>query len=195
MAEAKNRSRILILSHLAQFSLQRRIGDQPYSGLRDMAFHDGNTQPGDLVSLQSAPASKWYLGWLVSRQWPEGYACEQYTVESIEDGELCNWHNVSLIYYNREQVRQHPEWRWTDAQHEFFDRWKNVCYKEKDAYMYLPVQPLFDGDWVELSVRVRFGFSDTIIRKNWPNWRKVTKKMMGEFYDQASKDLANEKAA
>jgi hypothetical protein len=195
MTEAKNRSRILILSYIASLSLQRRIGGQPYSGLATAAFHDGPAQPGDLVALVSAPASKWYLGWLISKQWPDGHACEEYTIESIEDGELCNWSNVSLVYYDRETIREAPQWRWTDAQHEFKDRWWNVSYKEKDAYIYLPVQPLFDGDWVELSVRVRHSFSKTVIRKSFPNWKKVTKKMMGEFYDAASAEIAAEKPA
>lgn len=73
MSEPKNKSRILILSHMAQFSLLRRHEGQIYSGLSDMAFHSGAVEPGDLVALQSAPASKWYLGWLVEKKWPEGY--------------------------------------------------------------------------------------------------------------------------
>ncbi len=194
---AKSRSRILILSHIAEFSLLRRYGDHVFSGLRDMAFRGGNTDgaavPGDLVALQSAPPSKWYLGWLIEKKWPEGYDSEVFTIESIEDGQLCEWNNVSLTYYDRSQVREHPEWRWTDAQHEFKDRWWSVCYKERDAYIYLPLPPVFDGDFVELGVRVRFSISETIIRRGFPNWRKTTKKMMREFYDAASEELKSEK--
>lgn len=197
MAEAKNKARLQILGYLAQFSLQRRIGGQVYGGLKDCAF-EGDTQdaiPGDLVALQSAPFGKWYLGWLISKEWPEGWAGEQYLIESIEDGELCNWSNVGLIHYNRETVRNHPEWRWTDAQFDFKERWWNVCYKDKDAYIYLPTMPVFDDKGVELGVRVRFGISQTVIREHFPNWRKVTKKMMAEFYDTASAALQAEKKA
>jgi hypothetical protein len=188
MAEAKNRSRILILSHIAQFSLARRFGKIVYGGLSDMAFEaaDGNVQPGDLIAIQSAPPSKWYLGWLVSKQWPEGHSCEQYSIESIEDGEICNWSNVGLAYYNREQISSHPEWRWTDAQHKFNDRWRKACDKERDAYIYLPMQPIFDnGGGVTLKTRTRHGMNDIRPERHFENWRKTTVKMMLEFYDEA----------
>lgn len=199
MAETKTHSRLLILSHIAQFSLARRYGDHVTGGLRNMAFVSGgaderDARPGDLVAIQSAGPSKWYLGWLVSRQWPEGHACEQYTIESIEDGELCNWSNVGLIYYDRSQVEGHPEWRWTDRQHEFRARWDHVCYKECDAYIYPPMFPKFGPDnEVELGVRVRFGLSPSTVTKRFADWRRVTKKQMREFYEAASAELAAEK--
>lgn len=197
MAEAKNRSRILILSYLAQFSLQRRFGDVPYGGLRDCAFEgdSDDVAPGDLVALSSVSPSKWYLGWLTEKTWPEGWACEQYTIESIEDGELCNWTNVGMSHYNRKTVGEHPEWRWTDAQHEFKDLWWSVCYKEKDAYMHLPMNPVFDGDAVQLAVRARHSFSETIVRHDFVNWRKTTKKMMASFYDDAKAQFDAERPA
>lgn len=194
----KLRARLLILSHIAQFSLQRRIGGQIYGGLKDMAFQDSgmgaqDAVPGDLVALQSAAPSKWYLGWLISRERPEGWHDEQYTIESIEDGELCNWSNVSLIYYDRSQVSGHPEWRWTDRQHQFNDRWKRVCYKDRDAYIYLPIQPAFHQDGsVTLGTRTRFGLDDTRPTRLFPDWRKVTKATMLAFYDEA---VAQAKAA
>ena len=185
----KSRAKILILSHLAQFSLQRRIGNLPYSGLADMAFESGgfgdaNVHPGDLVALQAAPPSKWYLSWLVSTQTPAGWIGPQYTLESIEDGTLCNWSNVSLVYYNREQVRDHPEWRWTDRQHQFNDRWLRVCRKERGAFIHLPVQAKFEDDAVILQVRLRYGIREDLPPRRFGNWRKTTKKMMLEYYDE-----------
>lgn len=190
MPETKTRARLLILNHIVQFSLARRYGDHVTGGLRDMAFVSGSSEtsiPGDLVALQSAPSSKWYLGWLISKQWPEGHACEQYTIESIEDGELCNWSNVGLIFYDRSQIQNHPEWRWTDQQHEFNSRWFRVCKDERDAYIYLPVQAEFDqeGSGVLLRTRTRFAMDDTVPERYFDNWRKVTKAMMLEFYDAA----------
>lgn len=200
MAERKDRSRILIMHNLVEFSLQRWIGDHPYPGSKDMSFHGtsfggADAIPGDLVALQSAPPGKWYLGWLIETKRPEGYACDVHTIESIEDGAFCDWSNVGLLYYDRKMVKDHPEWRWTDAQHEFKDRWWRACYKTRDAYIHLPIHPAFDGDSVELGVRVRFSFSSTVIRKTFPNWRKTTIKMMLEFYDAASAELKAEKPA
>lgn len=172
-----------------------RYGDQVYRGLPDMAFRAGEkeAEPGDLVAVQSASPSKWYLGWLIEKNWPEGYACEVYTIESIEDGQLCDWWNVGLIYYDRSQTQSHPEWRWTDGQHKFKDRWWRACFKDRDAYMHLPLYPKFEGDTVELGVRFRHGFRSTVIRKRFPNWRKTTIKMMLDFYDAASAELTAER--
>lgn len=183
----KSRAKILLLSHIAQFSLATCYGGHVYGGLSDMAFHNGERDaiPGDLVAPKSAPSTKWYLSWLISKQWPEGHACEQYTLESIEDGELCDWSNIGLIYYDRSQVKSHPEWRWTDEQHEFNDRWKKVCYKDRDAYIYLPTQAVFDGDAVTLGNRTRYGFDDSRPSKRFERWKSVTKKQMLEFYDAA----------
>lgn len=187
----KLRARQLILSHIAQFSLMRSYGRQIYGGSSDFAFHglcmdSSDVLPGDLVAIQSARPSKWYLGWLVSKQRPEGWSDDQFTIESIEDGELCNWSNIGLIYYDRSQISGHPEWRWSDKQHAFNDRWNRVCYGERDAYIYLPIQATFlDDDGVELSTRTRYGLDDTRPTRRFENWRKVTKAMMLAFYDDA----------
>ena len=196
MSEPKSRARLSILSNIAQFSLQRYNGAHPYSGSRDMSFQGGHyfgeeCQVGDLVALQSAPTSKWYLSWLRKvTHYPGG---NEYLLESIEDGALCNWSNVSLIYLDRSWVANHPGWQWTDRQHQFNDRWLRVCHKERDAWMYLPTPARFDGDAVELGVRVRYGLSDTRINRRFDNWRKTTKKLMLAFYDEAAAELKAEK--
>lgn len=185
MPEPKNRSRILLLSHICQFSLTRRYGDQVYGGLKDMAFRE-NRSPriGSLVSLSSAPASKWYLSWVA------GVSGDTYTLESIEDGELCNWSNVGIYEYDRSQIDNHPEWRWADKQHGFKDRWWRACYKTRDAYVYRPIYPTFyeDGS-VEIGVRVIHGIDPRVIRKTFPNWKKVRASDMLEFYDAAVAEL------
>lgn len=195
----KSRARLLILNHVVQFSLQRMIGEHSYGGLHDMCFHGGGfgedrAIPGDLVALQSAPVSKWYLGWLIETQHKEN-DYEHWSIESIEDEQVCDWTNVSLLYYDRSQVKAHPEWRWTDAQHEFNDRWRKVCYDERDAYIYLPVQAVFEDDAVVLGVRVRFGIDEERPTRAFDNWKKTTKAMMLEFYDAAVAQLKKPKAA
>lgn len=183
----KNRARILILNFITQFSLSKEFGDgRSFGGLKSFnASYEQKAVPGDLVALQAAPATKWYLSWLVSRQWPEGHACEQYTLESIEDGELCDWSNVGLMYYDREEVELHPEWRWTDEQHEFNDRWLRSCRKERDAYMHVPLMAQFSGDGVTLGLRTRWSLYGYKPSKTWDNWKKVTIKQMLQFYDDA----------
>lgn len=189
----KERSRLLILNYLAQFSLQRRIGHQVYSGALDLCFEldVGRVGPkiGDLVALQSAPYTKWYLSWYCG-QTDDG---KQHVLESIEDGELCNWSNVSFVIYDRENVAHHPEWRWTDRQHEFNGRWLRVCRDKRDAYIYLPMQVEFEGDAVTLGVRVRHGLDERRPKETFPNWRKLTKAQMLAFYD-AQVEVLSKKA-
>jgi len=181
----KSRSRILILSHIAQFSLGRECGGMEYAGLRDMRFRETYTPAvGSLVALSAAPPSKHYLSWVhdVAKH-DGGY---EYGLESIEDGEIVNWSNVGIWEYDRKQTDTHPEWRWTDKQHEFSDKWRKVCYQDRDAYMTLPTSPIFgDGFSVTVGTRTRFSLSDHAPEKTFDDWRKVTKAMLLEFYDDA----------
>ena len=193
----KNRSRVLILSHISQFSLGCDSGGFPYAGLKDMRFHfceDGASTPviGDLVALHSAPPSKWYLGWLQGIAKAPDHFGTKYAIESLEDGEVCDWSNVGLRYYDRSQVSHHPEWRWDDQQHEFNDRWKRVCYKERDAHWYLPKQVAFDQDsGVTLGVRVRHTPEVIPFETHFSAWKKLTKRDMLKAYDDAVAHLAS----
>lgn len=182
----KNRARLSILYHISQFALACKHGDSQCGASSDWHFNYTTTPiPGDLVALRSAALNKWHLSWLVERTWPEGNSCETYLLESIEDGELCNWSNVSLLAFNRQTRMDHLEWRWTDEQYAFNDRWRRACYKKRDAYIYLPTQAEFDGTSVTIGVRVRFGMTDARPIQTFPNWKRVTVKQMLEFYDGA----------
>lgn len=186
----KERSRILILSAIAQFSLSRTFGDQrTHGGLLEYSFIETRApSPGTLVALQAAPSSKWYLSWVVSCGWPENHACMEYALESIEDGEICNWSNVSVWAMPRTTTDGHPEWRWTDKQHEFNDRWTRLCHKDRNAHSYLPCRAKFydDGKNVSVELRSRFNFDETFHPNRWfDDWRKVTDAELLAFYDEA----------
>lgn len=184
----KTRARTLILSHIAKFSLQRYFGTHPYRGSSDMSFQDDQNPPdGSLIALSSAPPSKWYLAWLHEvKRHPHGDA--SYLLESIDDGELVWWNNVGVQVYDQSQIAAHPEWRWTDAQHAFNDKWMRACFKGRDAYMHLPMQPEFSagGSGVVLRMRTRHNFDEARYEKHFPNWKKLTKKAMLEFYDEGT---------
>jgi len=148
-------------------------------------------QVGDLVSLQSAPVSKWYLSWLKEIDPNDGWP--KYLLESIEDGALCWWGNVGLSYYDRERI-DNPIWHWDDAQYAFDDRWRKVC-RRNNAYIVLPIIPDFHGDGsVTLDVRIRFGLSDFHNPKTFKNWKRVTMKMMDEYYKESFEKNESEKA-
>lgn len=191
----KERSRLLILHHIAQFSLGRRFPDgSPWPTSEDWCFRPtDDPTPGSLVALQSAPLSKWYISWFIEKSHPKGWIADKYTLESIEDGQLCDWNNVSFLQFNKKTTDEHPEWRWTDEQHEFNDRWKRACFKKRNAYIYLPCIANFIGEQVELGVRMRWGLGEAPPTKIFPNWRKCRIKDMLEFYDASTADSKRSK--
>lgn len=182
---SKNRARISILSELLSF---------PTINQKDWnkgASLDPEVKTGDLVSLCSAPSTQWYLSWFIESRIKNGFT--EYLLESIEDGELCWWTNVGLNVYDRERVDDRPSWKWNDKQFAFNDRWMKVC-KRNGAYIVLPVTPKFnEDDSVELNVRVRFGFSDYTNPVTFPNWKKLTMKMMDKYYTTCVKEFNIEK--
>lgn len=191
---AKNRSRILILSHIAQFSLGREVGGVEYSGLKGSRFRESEEPAiGSLVAVSAAPPSKWYLSWMhetIRHYYDDGRRYErEFLLESIEDGELCKWGNVSLWEYDKSQVYSHPEWRWTDEQHFFNDKWRRYCLKERDAYIVLPTQAVFSENYVvTVGTRTRYGIDDHRPVTTFKDWRKVTKSQLLAFYDKSVAD-------
>lgn len=203
--DTKQKARIEILSYVLSTCITRRYGigrenlSPGYRGFTSTGFSDDRAVAGDLVILQSAPASKWAIGWLLSVDesnpgWP------RYLIESLDDGAQAWWDNVGVDYLDREIVSNSPQWRWTDRQWAFRDRWTRLCYKAKNAHIVRPMQPEFGrGYEVTLGTRTSYGFDDIRPSRTFPDWRKVTKAMMAQCYDDcvAERDqiLAERKAA
>lgn len=181
----KFRAKISILSKLLSF---------PLSNQRDWNsdFFNKDIQVGDLVSLNCAPPSKWYVSWVREIECKyRGY--ERYLLESVEDGELCWWTNVGISVYSREIVKQHPEWKWNNKQFAFNDRWNKV-FSRNDAFWVLPTWPYFDnGNLVTLNVRIRYGLDGFENPKTFSNWKKLTMKEMEEYYRECVGKYEKEK--
>jgi hypothetical protein len=188
--DTRNRARLEILNYITNFCLTHVWGEGVgrrgslhgfVSDIRD----EEPPQVGDLVTLQSAPTTKWYLSWLREIDTGDSSFTTRYLLESIEDGDLCWWANVGIDHLEREEVREHASWRWTDRQFAFKDRWWKVCFQDRDAYITLPIYPVFGDDYsVTLGTRTRHGFDDHAPRKTFPDWRKLTKAQMAAFYDE-----------
>ena len=182
----KARARDEIMFYMLQFELgvRRASGDVYSHGKGFMHEYSGEKAvSGDLILLTSIRMPRWSLCWLHdTRDSGTNYLCE-----SVETGELCWWSNVGVRIFDRETVSYHPEWRWSDRQHEFNDRWDRVCRRDHNAYITLPVPASFgDGYEVTLATRTRYGLNDERPSQTFPDWRKVTKKMMGEFYQRCA---------
>lgn len=172
----KNRARISILSELLSFAT-----------IRNKDWEEDRLPPvGSLVAMSSAPTSKWYLSWVIEIDNREGYP--RYLLESIEDGVQCWWTNVGINKFNPQRIKERPEWRWTDKQFTLRDRWRRVL-KEADAYIVLGGDFDFKTDGsLYISLRIRHNFDPSFnYNKTFPDWKKVTIKMMSEFYDAGCK--------
>jgi hypothetical protein len=79
-------------------------------------------------------------------------------------------------------------WKWHDGQFAFYDRWLKVARRNK-AYIILPVLPDFTEDGsVTLNVRVRFNLSGYRNPQTFPDWKKLTMKMMDEYFKRCVRE-------
>lgn len=182
-AKRKDKARISILGEIMQFpSINKWVS----------CYFEFTPQVGDLVAMNCVSNTKFYMSWLREIDPNDGWP--KYLLESIEDGELCWWSNVGISYYDREIVKNRPQWKWTNEQFDFSSRWNRVCRKN-DAYIVLPLQAVFtDNGGVTLDVRIRFGLDEYHNPATFENWKKVTMKMMDEYYKKSS-DEYNRKSA
>lgn len=188
-----NRARIEILNYILSFSTNHYYGQEKkgYTNTSidiEKAFRGGystDKRPpiGSLVVLLAAPFTKYYLSWYI--QCEEGGLGGRFLLKSIEDGSLCWWTNVAFKWYPLEESNKHPQWKWSDKQFEFWDRWRRAC-KRRDAYITLGVMPQFTDDGgVILATRERYDLSPYKAERKFDNWKKVKFKDMLEFYDYA----------
>lgn len=188
----KSIARLEILNYMFKFCLSRRYNGES----KNVGGHDNDyfvpyfscgmlPQKGDLVALSSvSTTTEWYLSWYLD--FMPGCDCfsNVHVLESIDNGNLCNWSNVSFYVMNRDIVDKNPQWKWTDKQFEFKKRWFKTCNKNTD-YITSPCLPVFgDRFKVVLSTRKKYGFGDGA-QHVFNDWRKVTIKDMVNFYDSS----------
>ncbi len=172
----KNRARIEILSDLLSF---------PTISQKDWSNLSGNVCIGDLISLTSAPPSKWYVSWVRDIKKENGWT--SYLLESIDDESLCWWSNVGINVYNRERTNNNPDWQWNDKQFSFCDRWYKIA-KRHNSYIVLPVTPKFNkNESVTLDIRIRYSLNDFRCPETFPDWKKLTMKQMNTYYNNCVK--------
>lgn len=186
MADTYINARRMILSDVLQFYITSKWEDRNSPAIRGFIpsgwASTEPVQPGDLIIMSAAPASKWAIGWL--RMIEQGTDGRRYLIESLEDGEVCWWTNIGLSYMPRDDIKQ--QYRWSDRQFAFNKRW--VCL-DREASPSIRVQMCqFDRGaavaekGVTISIRQRWGSheSDAIppITRHFPNYRKVTIPML-----------------
>lgn len=177
VSKIKYRAKIDILGEIMQFpSVNKWVS----------SYSDNDIRIGDLVAMNCVANTKYYLSWLREIDHNDGWT--KYLLESVEDGSMGWWSNVGISYYDRDIVANRPQWKWSDDQFIFSDRWNRVCRKN-DAYIVLPRMAVFsEGGEVTLDVRIRFGLNDYHNPVTFDNWKKVTMKMMDEYYKRSYAD-------
>lgn len=183
-AETYNRARLEIMSTILPSGLCKNYGNSVYAKPFDDKYAVISPQKyppiGSLVVLFCAPASKWYMSWMMGIEegdWPK------FLLKSIEDGELCRWENVSFFHFPIELTDINDHWKWSDRKYEFKDRWFRACGRLND-YINVPCYPEFscENNSVILRTRKRFGIGDGAEPKTFPDWRKVKSSEMEEYY-------------
>jgi hypothetical protein len=183
-----------LVDYLMHFCVSRIYGadnaaqDQPrtfggHSGFVSMELTgDPTLQEGDLVLLSGHRQPKWRMGWLRTvRNLPIG---AEYMVHSVMgDGEVASFTNVSVSYFHRPTLKQHPEWRWTNEQHGMADEWIQTILAERQTSLIVPMQPVFLGDSVTLKARARFGLDEFKPSITLADFRSLTKADLLSCYD------------
>jgi len=192
--DTRNTSRIEILNFVVGFCSVKYYGENQFATCKkENSFHstgfDKQLPPiGSLCRVEFSKSTKWYLGWLKKIKDGNNRFDMQYLIESIEDGSLCWWSNISISHLPLETTDKFPEWKWTDKQWDFKKRWWNACYKKRDAYIIRPMFPVFNDDG-SVVLKFRQMFSNGIFtERKIDNWKKATVKEMVEFYDYSYKE-------
>lgn len=196
-----NKARTLILSDVLSFYITRDWGDRKTPSINGFTPADWSggvqPQPGDLVILSSAPATKWTIGWLRAIDSNNGYT--RYLIESLEDGEACWWSNVGLSLMPRDQIRE--RYRWSDKQFAFNARWMRLFKTANGAIRFNEcafTTGVVAGNAVTIGIRGYWDFADENppppITRQFDDYRKVTVAMLKSALAEMEADYGTREA-
>lgn len=149
----------------------------------DLAGGEDALKPGDLLLISGHRRLEFRMGWL--KQVRVACCGTEYLVQStMGEGQIDWLHNVEVSFFHRPTLEQHPEWRWTNEQHQLADRWMETVTQCRDTRLIAPVIPVFWGDSVRLKARGRFGISDFIPEKTITDFRELTQEDLLLAFDE-----------
>lgn len=172
----------LIMGFIAQSCVSTRFQDgepcgEKYSFIR--ATPENPVRIGDLVIMDALKGSEWHFSWVMNTLESNDNRGTVHTLRSVETGRENDFHWVALSYLDRAAIALFPEFRWTDRQIAFGERWRDVCSQEFDPHRIEASDvDFFEDGRVVLGIRsVSRGnhFSQSITLKNW---QKVTRREM-----------------
>lgn len=113
------------------------------------AYYD--LQVGDLCLVVGHFSKDFRLCWF------KGYVPDQdpdrpiFVLQSAKTGDVREWAKVGISPLNRFTLSRHPEWRFTNRQHEIADLWADVT-TETGSVQFRGLTPIFDGDIIVLTL-------------------------------------------
>ncbi|MFP3645190.1 hypothetical protein [Paraburkholderia sp. SIMBA_054] len=183
-----------LVDYLLHFCVSRIYGEDNASQQQPRTFggHTGwvslelNGDPalieGDLLLLAGHKQPKWRMAWLKKVR-KSGMSAEYLAQSVMGDGEQTWMSNVEVSHFHRPTLAQHPEWRWTNEQHQFADTWINVVSEHRNTQLIAPMMPVFLGDSVTLKARARFGLEDSKPSITLPDFRSISSEELLQCYD------------
>lgn len=144
-------------------------------------LHNVEIPIGSLCLLDCAPFSKFYLSWYLGEK--DG----EYYLQSIEDHSVARWVNAVIHPFPLEMTEGCPQFRYSDRQFSFQDRWENAV--KKNNYWLVPLYSIFNEENEEVTLRLRRKFEDEVFECTLPSWRKASNNDLKEAVEK----IVNEK--
>jgi hypothetical protein len=164
-------------AHPQTFGAHAGFVSTDLSGQRDVLHK------GDLLLLTGHRDPKWRMAWL--NQVKSSHRGTEYLVQSTcGEGEVTWIDNIDIAFFHRPTLKLHPEWRWTNEQHQLADQWMECVMANRDTRLIAPMMPVFFGDSVRLNARGRFGISDFKPSKTISDFRELTQHSLLSIYDE-----------
>lgn len=186
-----------LVDYLLQFSMSRvRSGelDKPYpathGGLEGFGYEFDDVQIDDLVLVSAMQVPDFRLSWVLQTRNAGGG--NEYLLRSAKTGEEIWWSNVGLAVFHRATRIKHADWRWTNEQVNFSDRWFQAA-SDCDEYMVRPMMPEFGAgtdELVTIKTRARHNFTDYKAQRTFA-WKLVNDQDLRDYYrsmEQEHKD-------
>jgi hypothetical protein len=158
----------------------------------DLVNEQEALRPGDLLLISNHRDPKWRMAWLKRIRVTENGL--EYLIQSTQgEGEITCMDNLSVSFFHRPTLAQHPEWRWTNEQHQLADQWLETVMDHRDTRLIAPMMPVFFGDSVVLKARGRFGISECRPEKTINDFRELTQESLLACFDELCQQLHTDK--
>lgn len=170
-------------SYLPDGSIMPDFGEDKYGFNGSLLSHDSIPPIGSLCRLFAAPHTKYYLSWFVKEE--DGY----FYMQSIEDHSIAKWSNVGIQYIPLELTSQSLQFKYSDRQFRFQDRWHKIV--KNQSYWMVPMWSNFNNETGEVTLFIRWKFDEEKIERKFPSWENLSYEDMKSFVEEVESQRKN----